>query len=84
MFAFLQQFTKKKTIDCGNYSKRSESRNSFHDSSRNHANINKVYKTTNVLAEEFRRMIRNDREQFLQEYNKIENKIMGLMENLKN
>lgn len=73
-------------IECGNYSKRSESRNSFHDrdGSKNNANINKVYKTTNVLAEEFRRMIKSDREQFLQEYNKIENKIMCLMENLKN
>ena len=58
---FATNSLKKKTIECGNYSKRSESRNSFHDSSKNHANINK----------------------FLQEYNKIENKIMGLMENLK-
>lgn len=68
--------------ECGNISKRSETRNSFHNS--DFTNINKVYKTTNVLAEEFRTMIKNDRELFLQEYNKIENKIMTLMETLKN
>lgn len=57
-------------------------RNSF-NSSKDLQNLNKVYNSTNNLAEEFRNMIKKDREQFLNDYNRIENTLITLMEVLK-
>lgn len=65
-----------------NISKRSDSKYSLQSNDFSH--INKVFKSTNVLAEDFRDMIKSDRKVFLQDYNKIENKLMLLMEAFKN